>query len=91
MQKPIKEDRINNTWQLKLSVTALGRKGESDSDHKPLRVFFHKPLQLQVFITGLTIFTYCQICLQLLERRLYRHSQDSKPYENRQVSTYNNS
>ena len=30
MQKPIKEDRINNTWQLKLSVTALGRKGESD-------------------------------------------------------------
>ena len=30
MQKPIKEDRIKNTWQLKLSVTALGRKGESD-------------------------------------------------------------
>ena len=30
MQKPIKEDRVKNTWQLKLLVTALGRKGESD-------------------------------------------------------------
>ena len=30
MQKPIKEDRIKNTWQLKHLVTALGRKGESD-------------------------------------------------------------
>ena len=28
MKKPIKEDR--NTWQLKLLVAALGRKGESD-------------------------------------------------------------